>query len=1437
MSTPTLVIGLGGTGLKTATHVKKNVWESNKNQPPKEMALMVLDTEKDIKYTAGGWGQERGAEHATGPVKIDIGEYIAMTGNVRATGEEIKIEQYRIESNPGARRNQPFRHMSSWFQARYYLEEANVPEQIWNLDEGAGRYRQFGRLALFRNIDTIEQKLKSAIQAVQRASQNQTLYVHIVGSLAGGTGAALYADVAHLVQLICKDAGYTQAPVILGHFVLTEAFRGTRAVKLNESGVLQNFNARMFAGLRELTRLQSPIIRRSGGYPLVYDPNGKGTRNSLLPGMPYDAVYLYDGVADRIQLNQQPIENGLAPAIADLISAYIDEKSGGAFRSHAVNIRSFYTAYNIPVGAVTYGSVGAFTIELPIYHITEGWAHRLAGEVLDTLLAPDPQSLDKDTGVPARLLPNTPGGREAQPQTEAENWLRTNATALVSKIADWGQRATQTEMIRNQVSGEILALTAEGWQTQLAPTDPRFGNYVVEAQAELNGSLADKTSDKYYIDHGRLSGGSDSEKALNLQRDVDDRLRQMVGDSADIWKRTGGDFRKALVRLGNHHVQEFETSLLKFVRDSLNGAEVGNAEQQKGGKLGFVLAFLTELEKDLAGGAQILALADRQSQSQRRPTFDGIDDKRTAAFAKLQKGAGIFGGNAKEYRDSSNELAQFQKADIARQVVYDLAGRLHKGVDQLLEEARLWERILATSIADNGGAYGLIRRGKSEVESDRRASQNAVRWVIADDEAGDKYISSKYAVYAMEDSDANVSKRDEILSKIEWKVGRVDGRGDMRIDFTLDGGQPWSREAGQKDAMKVGQRNIGRLLTLCRQPFEQAWSDMSVTSYLYQNYYEGANELEKLAQRIHSACDYLLDLSPLKETPTMRTAFVRVYQDKLDTRGETFLRDLRAAVNKQFNVSSTAEQLEYINDKGQPSTDPFKITFLVYGDLLLPDEIKAFGSGRAAYRQFSGGGEQWKELQMFPADTNALQIERELDNFGQSRREFDPDVVTVMEDMGNFQTAMRCLAFGEPDYHWGIGGKTGLLLHEYTPPQEENAAGHSYWRLVLMPEGTLGGDGKTVYDQYGSLARPMEYKLSPMQAEPSLLEAFIQLISRQADYDSGTRIDWIRIEDTLQKAMIMHRDQWDSVEAMGYRLQPKKEAHLQGELKDKAAQIVRLNALLTGIDEDLARNRWAWAKGGGNIPPRIDQQPDQKVKIRKSVDMLTAIRGAAEQEIINLNRRLNQIGARFGETPTERLVITSSYRPVAEYEPPAAYSPPAQAPGQAPQTTYTPTPAADTGYASTYSPPVSEPVAPPMDYVAAESVEAPGTSGDDYPPGTWFCSNCERPNEPGTMFCTSCGADKPANAREIPAAPKPSVEPAAPAPSYAATPAPEPVAPEPAPAAAAAECLNGHPMQPGWILCPMCGAAPRPKSPRCANGHDLQPGWILCPICGAAPAN
>ncbi len=149
---PTMVIGVGGTGLKVATYVKKALLEMNRNQMPLGMALRVLDTEKKIRFAAGGWGKERSEHHATGPVAIEGGEYLALSKDVKSTGLSIKAEQSEAAADPRKLRSQPHRHISTWFQATHYIDEAVVDSAVWNLDVGAGRYRQFGRLALFTHI-------------------------------------------------------------------------------------------------------------------------------------------------------------------------------------------------------------------------------------------------------------------------------------------------------------------------------------------------------------------------------------------------------------------------------------------------------------------------------------------------------------------------------------------------------------------------------------------------------------------------------------------------------------------------------------------------------------------------------------------------------------------------------------------------------------------------------------------------------------------------------------------------------------------------------------------------------------------------------------------------------------------------------------------------------------------------------------------------------------------------------------------------------------------------------------------------------------------------------------------------------------------------------------------------------------------------------------
>lgn len=1390
---PTLIVGVGGTGLKVATYVKKAMLEINHNQMPLGMALLVLDTETKIRFEAGGWGKKRSEHHATGPVAIDgAGEYLALSKDVKDAGKSIKSEQAEAAANPRLLRTQPHRHISPWFQATHYIDEAVIDAGVWNLNVGAGRYRQFGRLALFTHINEITQLLLANMRAIRALGRNE-LYVHVSGSLAGGTGAALFVDVPHLIKKLAPVAGFTKTPVIMGHFVLPEGFTGTPAVQLRTPGIRSDFDARCFAALRELTRLQGQSIPRTGGYPISYDPGGVEELNSRLTESPYSALYLYDGVRDRNPLNTREIENGLAPAIADAIVSYVDDLSGSAFCAHSVNYKAFYNGFEIPQGQPTYGSVSTYTIELPIYHVTEGWAHALAREALDRLL--EPLERDVTSEIPTKLDGKQPGGQVQNPAADAEDWMRSSTTALVRQLGDWGKQAEQGVVIRNQIVDAILQRSAQVWQEELAPHDAAWEERVADARMELEGSLRDQKSAKYYVSHEQ-TGNSPEQRAANMITEVESKLRVMVGDTRDVWMRAGGDFKARLSGLALHHARAFDDALLKRMRLDLNGdANTGTPLMRKRGKLGYTRAFLERLDAMLKKSAEVLALAEVEARIKRKGAFEDLERARKQAADEMRNGAGFRGANLKAYRDRSDAIAQFHKADIARQVVCsELLEKLQVIVEQALKEIKLWERILATAKVNEGGAYALVVAGQREVQGDRLKSKNAVRWVIDDDEPGDEYISGKYAHY----SDG---KLDQIMNSMKWEVGRLDGSKGLRIDFKMSD-RAWDRQAGQTDQEANGQRNVAQLLSACRTAFEQAWLDMSVVEYLYANY---RNDVEKLADLIFEKTGYPLGRTGDKSEPPMRTTFMRVHKQGLGPDEPLFLTTLRSSVARRYKESTDAEKRsqaqvdDYLHDSGEPSRDRFKLTFVMFGDLLVPAQVAGFQNARPAYEMVSGKGSTWKPLHILPAETHALAIEKDLTSGSsdtqQRRRELDDMVVAALEDIDRFQTAMRCLAYGQTDYDWGDLNENGLLLHRYSPPK---VAGNSYWRLVLLPAGRAHADGR-IYTATGALARPIAFQLTELAPEPDLLLAFVQLVCIGKDLRVGSQINWLELESTLDWAMEEHARLWVTKKDLGW--QPTAEAGRNkrrlGEAHSQAAQIIRLNALINEADRALAKYDWCW-RPLAHPDPTLN--PEERTRVQRQMDLWSAIRGTAQHELTNLSTRLNQLGAWKGGIPFEKVDLEQ-----AKVPPPTPDAPVTTGASPKPITPVTP----------------DEPLA-----------------------GHWTCDACGATNDPDAAFCDECGNARPA--------PKIKEEPIAPEDIHGKAgdekeplKKPEPVnengnkAPE-LPVAAERVCEKGHPLPEPYKFCPQCGSAERVPPPTalrtCENGHPLPPAANFCPICGKPEA-
>ena len=114
---------------------------------------------------------------------------------------------------------------------------------------GSGQLRQFGRLALWRDLingksSVVLRGVLSALDTIAQHHRGQRLRVIFVASLAGGTGSSILIDMALLARTILKTTPHT----LTGFFALPRAF---------DTDADSDMLARAFATWRELNRFMT----------------------------------------------------------------------------------------------------------------------------------------------------------------------------------------------------------------------------------------------------------------------------------------------------------------------------------------------------------------------------------------------------------------------------------------------------------------------------------------------------------------------------------------------------------------------------------------------------------------------------------------------------------------------------------------------------------------------------------------------------------------------------------------------------------------------------------------------------------------------------------------------------------------------------------------------------------------------------------------------------------------------------------------------------------------------------------------------------------------------------------------------------------------------------------------------------------------------------
>ncbi len=144
-----------------------------------------------------------------------------------------------------------------WLRCLDLRNTFTVSEKVFQFKEGAGQYRQIGRVGAFTTGDEIIRRFR-AIKKRTSSLENEKRTVHIICSLAGGTGSGNFLDVGVMARSVfgisTRNEGAANINLIL---LLDGAFGGDRELRSRT----EDMTTTTYAALRELSRLQSSPIQ------------------------------------------------------------------------------------------------------------------------------------------------------------------------------------------------------------------------------------------------------------------------------------------------------------------------------------------------------------------------------------------------------------------------------------------------------------------------------------------------------------------------------------------------------------------------------------------------------------------------------------------------------------------------------------------------------------------------------------------------------------------------------------------------------------------------------------------------------------------------------------------------------------------------------------------------------------------------------------------------------------------------------------------------------------------------------------------------------------------------------------------------------------------------------------------------------------------------
>ncbi len=1087
MYRPAIVIGLGGTGVLALRHLKTSLMATEQRVMPMQVKLIAVDTVK------GGPSADTTKESKLAALRmaLDPGEYFWVGGSVKDHVQRVsKGEQPQV---------------GSWLQAQSYL--ANLPDAAFNLEQGAGQLRQFGRLAIFKDVYTpgssvIKYLFEKAVEDIRKAAVNvSTIDVFLVASVAGGTGAGMFVDVAYLARKFAKQKSIEIR--LKGFLVLPEAFSAI------SGGVTSAMRARAFACMRENKRFMVDF-QHEHGYPMYYHDSGADPiwRSSIHAKL-FDHLYHVDGTSEMNDLTGVLPEQGVSAVIADAIGAMLDKPQDDREDVYARHIANVLIQAGLAPEAESTTSFdsafGCYSMILPMQQIVEWLSYKLALVAFERVFP----ATSRDGAYISALAEDANGESSGSGRNRSVSFLQTDQVTSLRKedeksavntefVHDVAHLASRYNEADDSVQRVLDGREASEWERLLKPTGEGLDSYHTRI-ANASKPLKDEVPPN--------EKGETPEGALKrIKEGVNKYKKDYLGkEDEKAGTRSGGEYRKALEKYAESQLERYRLLLEIECKNILNGGkdQSDNASIHLGGKLGYLIACLDGIESHLGRFGKAV-----DATRSHLPRVEKTKANRKAANDALEtleeKPGGIWSGHRRSvYIEAEQELVLHERALIAEDVANKLVQDMTKHTKNLKEDAQRWSKALAVGY---DSVHGHLTRGESKISAIIAAEKQVpVREYVWDEQ----YLADLYLRYvgenlpgsgAVPDKDAvpdenvivgdgdsgSVAKSgvDALLEGIVWRYEERKGSNPgFGFRFVVNNeGLGSSQEA-----------NLEVVLTPARAVFGTAWRQESILNYLM--HYGRFKLAGDLAGHLARKTGLLLNADSVSKVPAN---YLHV------THGaKTEEVDYLNATTTQ--MAAVTHAIGLLSDKVN-SADRFALRLVYTADLIRLVDIDSYKTAETDYWAYGGdvsgakGAFGREIIHVFPAEVNAARLESHIQGtLTITPRALHNDIVLQMEDMERFRLFVRCWAFD--------------VIHR---DQEEGSNGWlNFWCLDLPSVPTTGtGDDIPAVKIY--LTRPVA------DGDPDFVEAMkcwsYERKDARRDRNLQLKIDYGRVGDQAKAA-------------------------------------------------------------------------------------------------------------------------------------------------------------------------------------------------------------------------------------------------------------------------------------------------------------------------------